>query len=436
MGRMRDREVWRLALPAIASNVTVPLLGICDTAISGHLGSPVYLAAIAAGSMMLNVIFWLFGFLRAGTTGLAAEAVGQDSARRQREIFTQSFWLAIGVGMLILLLSPLMCDLLLRVVGVEPEAASFARKYFTICIFGAPAQLGIMAANGWMIGMQTTTRPMIVAISVNVINIILSLTAVFGLRAGFVGIAYGTMISNWLGLCLALILARGKAPGKKLFAPFKTAWKTGAAKFAKVNTDLFFRSMCIMAVSLAVTSIGARLGNVTMAANAVLMQFFLFFSYFMDGFAYAAEAMVGKASGAKDHAGIRSAVITLLKISAWMAGIFVLIYLFFTPQIVGLLTDEPSVRAAAVALKPWMVVLPVVSVACFIFDGFYIGLTETRRMLWATLLAVILFFGISFIHKSGIGLPDNPTLWTAFLSYLLLRGVLLAFFLKLKKADA
>ncbi|MCM1153100.1 MAG: MATE family efflux transporter [Muribaculum sp.] len=422
-----NRRVGALAIPAIVSNVTVPLLGISDTAISGHLGAPKYLAAIAVGGMMLNVIFFLFGFLRMGTTGLTAEAYGASDRSGLRRIYNMAFQSAFGIGLIVIFLGWPLCELLTAVMDPPEEVEILTRRYFMICILEAPAQLAVMALNGWMVGMQSTVRPMIVAICVNVINIIISVSAVFVLKLSFIGIALGTMLSNWIGMFLALYLARKCYDGEKLHLSIRDTWKTGGlGRFFKVNTDLFVRSGCIMAVSLGMTSIGARIGEDALAVNAVLMQFFMLFSYFMDGFGFAAEALSGRYYGAHDLPEFKKSVKALLLWSATMALIFTLIYGLGNEVMVGLLTSENSVRASATLLYPLMVVLPSVSVAAFIFDGFYIGLIATRKMMWTTMLSVTVFFAIALFYKGSFSAPSNFMLWVAFLSYLFARGLVLA----------
>lgn len=420
-----------LAFPAIVSNITVPLLGLCDTAISGHLGDTKFLAAIAAGTMMMNVIFFLFGFLRMGATGMTAGAYGAGDRKLSAEIFTSSLILGLTIGTVTILLSSPLLSILSTIIHAGPEVTVLAGKYFKICIIGAPAQLGIMAMNGWMVGMQSTTRPMIVSIVTNIINVALSLIAVFVMRQGFVGIALGTAIANWCGFTLALVLSKNCFGREKLFQPLRQAMRgSELKKFFKVNSDLFLRSFCIMAVTMGVTSIGARLGEDTLAVNVVINQFFIFFSYFMDGFAYAAEALCGKSRGSNNKEELRLSVRALVIWTTIMAVSFSIIYSYASGGIVGLLTDATGVRAAADGLRPWIILLPVISAAAFIYDGFYIGMIATRRMLISTFAAMAIFFIISFLHfRSGefeISLPTNETLWTAFLCYLATRGVLLA----------
>ena len=429
------REILFLALPAILSNITVPLMGLCDTTIAGHLGSPLYLAAIAVGTMMANVIFWLFGFLRMGTTGLTAKAYGSKNVTETCRIFSRAFYLGIGAGIIILMVSPLLCNLLLFLLSPKEEVRLLAIDYFRIVIFGAPAQLATMAVTGWFIGMQNTTRPMIVAISTNLINIVASLLGVFYFKVGFIGIPTGTLIANWLGLIVAIILALPLSDSRLFRSPI-SVWKGGGVgRFFKVSTDLFFRSACIMIVSMLVTSIGARLGSDILAANAVIMQFFIFFSYFMDGFAFSGEALCGKAAGAGDLEMFKQ---TLRGIFFWglsMTIAMTFIYVFGWDLIAGFITDEEEIINIVSHLKIILMILPAISVAGFLFDGIYIGLTATRQMLIATFLSLMVFVIISIALPQLIKCYGNQTissldtdimLWIGFSAYLLTRGIDLA----------
>ena len=420
-----DREIMRLSVPAILSNVTVPLLGLCDTAISGHLGDAACLGAIAVGSMMLNVVFWLFGFLRMGTTGLTAQALGKGSGQGVAEAFTRSCLLALILGVLLIALREPLFSLLTMLIAPGPEVAPLARRYFSICIWESPATLLIMAVSGWLIGMQTTFWPMVTAITVNVVNIALSLTLVFACGAGFAGVATGTLAANWAGVGVALWAATRCSRGRPLLCPLSTALKGGElGKFFSVNSDLFLRSACIMAVTLAMTAFGSRLGTLALAANAVVMQFFHFFSFFMDGLAFTGEALVGRFAGARDRAMTGLAVRRTMLWSGVVAVTFFIIYMAAWRPVTDMLTDLPDVRATVAGLRVWIVAIPPVTVAAFIFDGCYIGATATRRMLLAAAVAATAFFAISY---SGLdtGLNPNMQLWLSFMVYLALRGALL-----------
>lgn len=417
-----NRRILRLTLPAVATNITVPLLALSDTTLSGHLGSEIYLGAIAAGGMMLNVVYWIFGFLRMATTGLTAEACGAADVRAGRQVFTRSALLALLAGAVALLARKPLCSLLLAIISPDAEVAALASRYFDICILGAPAMLLTMTINGWFIGMQSTTRPMIVAISVNIINIALSVSAVVWLGMGFDGVAYGSLVATWAGVMLAMGIAL-KGYGKEgLWSGWREALQGGRLKkFASVSGELFARSFCIMAVTLAVTSYGASLGALTLAVNTVMMQFFIFFSYFMDGLAVSGEALCGKSAGQRDASGVMQAVHALNRWGLCAAATATLLYATLWPGITALITDVEAVREGVASMSLFLWLIPPVSAAAFLYDGFFVGLTATRRMLVVTAVATGLFF--TFI---AFGPKENPTLWWGFLAYLLTRGLGLA----------
>ena len=268
-----NKEILRLSIPAIISNITVPILGLSDTTISGHLGSELYIGAIAVGTMMFNVVFWLFGFLRMGTTGLTAQAYGAQDNDECRKLLVRACASGLIIGVIILLLHIPIRWLLLLLISPEGQVADYAADYFNICIWGAPALLFNMAVMGWFLGVQNTVVPMIISVSVNIVNIILSLCFVFLFDMGFEGVAYGTMISNWVGVVIALLYVM-----KFYEWRFPRICRTDflqlsdMGRFFKVNTDIMFRSACIMTVSLTVTSIGAQLG-------AFLYSLFLFYGW-------------------------------------------------------------------------------------------------------------------------------------------------------------
>lgn len=429
-----NKEILRLSIPAIISNITVPILGLSDTTISGHLGSELYIGAIAVGTMMFNVVFWLFGFLRMGTTGLTAQAYGARDNDECRKLLVRACALGLIIGVVILLLHIPIRWLLLLLISPEGQVADYASDYFNICIWGAPALLFNMAVMGWFLGVQNTVVPMIISVSVNIVNIILSLCFVFLFDMGFEGVAYGTMISNWVGVGIAILYVL-----KFYEWRFPKICRTDIlqlsdmGRFFKINTDIMFRSACIMSVSLTVTSIGAQLGALTLAANAIIMQFFILFSYFMDGFAFAAEALSGKFVGARDLQNLKRVINRLLLWALGVASVFTIIYIGGYKFIVSFITNEANVIATVDKYSLWLKLIPLVTVAAFIYDGIYIGLTATRQMLIATFLSAMAFLSICFIHPFGgnlIDLPQNHTLWIAFLSYLLLRGVMLGFYTK------
>ena len=437
--RNLDKSILLLAAPAIINNITVPLLGLCDTTIAGHLGSPRYLASISVGTMMLNVFFWLAGFLRMGTTGLTARSVGRGSYMQCREVLMKSLLIAGVISLIVLACQNSLLTLLLRFLAPGSDAAELAGRYFRIGVWWVPAQLTIMVVSGWFIGLQTTVIPMTIAIGTNVINIAASVLFVFGIKRGFDGIAYGTLVANWIGAIAALswALVRLKEEKKKLATKrgeeereydetTKMELKGDRIKwseFFKVNSALFIRSACIMAVTLTVTSVGSQLGELTLAANAVIMQFFLFFSYFMDGFAFSGEALAGKFSGAGDGEMVIKTMKSLCRWGAVMALIFLALYTFGSKTMAQLITDSAEVVNKIEEYRLWIQLLPPVTVSAFIFDGLFVGLTRTRAMMWVTIAGAALFFTILF----GSNIPyTNNLLWLSFESYLFVRGAALA----------
>lgn len=423
-----SRAILRLAMPAIVSNISIPLLGLSDTAISGHLQSTVYLAAIAVGSMMFNLVFWLFACLRMSTTGLTAQALGAGDSVATRLVLAQSLTLAGTIGFLILLCRRPLATLLGFIISAEPDVAIAASDYFLTTALCAPAVLMQMVVAGWFIGMQNTFYPMLLAIFTNALNIALSLTLALGAGMGFHGVAIGTLAANWSGLCLAVALAL-RFGGREVFSGFRSGQlMQRPGRFFRVNTDLFLRSACIMAVSLSTTAFGARLGALTLAVNAVLMQFFHFFSYFSDGFAFAAEAITGRLAGAGRRNDLLRAIRNLLMWGAGMALIFTAVYAIAPEPIAGLITDRPDVTEEVMRMRIWVIVIPGLTIAAFIFDGIYIGLTATRLMLMAAAGSAALFFGVACIPY---GQPaDNNILWTAFMTYLTARGAILGILCK------
>ena len=420
-----NKEIFRLSIPAIVSNITVPLLGLCDTAISGHLGAVSYLGAIAVGSMMVNPIFWLFGFLRMGTSGLTAQAFGAQKHSDTSKLFTQSVTLAVIIGTILLALRIPLGDMLGRIMAGESDITALACEYFQVVMWSAPALLGTMAVLGWMLGMQNTMRPMIVSIGVNAVNIILNIVLVYGFGIGFHGIAIATATANWTGFVTALLLARPLQKEGSLWGGLHALKQTkGIGRFFRVNTDILMRSACIMAVSMGMTAMASRLGALPLAVNAIMLQFFHTFSYFMDGLAFTGEALCGRFAGAGDKSMLQATVKRLLAFGAILAIAFMLLYSTGAGIAASLLTSQNEVSEMVAGYWYWLGAIPAVSVWAFVFDGIYIGLTATRRMLWSTLAASAIFF-ISGLLPLSSGLQ---VLWISFTAYLLTRGVVLAAF--------
>lgn len=422
-----NREILRLSVPAIVSNLSVPLLGLSDTAISGHMDSPAYLGAIAIGSMMVNVAFWLFGFLRMGTTGMASQAYGSGDREKAQAVFTEAFVIAIAIGLLFVFFRAPLCSLLSTLMAPDGEILEIAAEYFLTTILGAPALLATMSIIGWFLGMQTTLWPMVITISVNIGNILLSIFFVFVMDMGFRGVALGTLWANWFGLALALMLALRFCRWKGLWVKWSVLKSKGEVKrFFTVNTDILLRSACIMAVSMTVPAVGARIGALVLAANAVIMQFFHVFSYFMDGLAFTGEALCGRFVGSGELLQLRNAVRRLFVWAGCFAAALLVVYSLWAREIVSLITSEAEVVEEAMRYRGVICLIPPLTTAAFIFDGVFIGLTATRKMLIATAMSAAVFFIVIVIPIPDLGQwGNNVRLWTAFLSYVTLRGMIL-----------
>ena len=413
------RRILMLAIPCIISNITVPLLGLVDVSIVGHMGDASYIGAIAVGSMMFNIVYWLFGFLRMGTSGLTAQAVGAGDKAETVRLLKRSVTvgLAIALGMVVMQL-PLR-SLLMWLLNTPQESAEMVGRYYAILIWGAPAMMCQYGLTGWFIGMQNTRIPMVVSITQNVVNIIASVLMVFGLGMQIEGVALGTLIAQWTGFLMAFFFAWNL--GNKRLLPWHVPFLSVSAmlRFFAVNRDLFLRTVCLVAVNLYFTSAGARLGVVILAVNTLLMTLFTLFSHFLDGFAFAAEACVGNAYGAGDKEQLNLTVKSLYWWGAIIVAVFTLVYAVGGEGFLGLLTNEKDVVGAAASYLPWAVLVPAAGVLPFIYDGIFIGITATRGMLISSVFAMVTFFTLCYLMIPTVG---NHGLWLALISYLLVRG--------------
>lgn len=439
-----NQEILRLAVPSIISNITVPLLGLVDLGIAGHLSSSAdgrgeaYIAAISVGTMIFNLIYWLMGFLRMGTSGMTSQAFGAKDATGVRLLLRRSLTIAIVIAGSFLVLQLPLRELALSIIHPSATVWPLATTYFNIVIWGAPAMLSLYSLNGWFIGMQNTRVPMVVAIAQNIVNIIASLTFVFGFSMKIEGIALGTLVAQWSGVVLSLCFVR-----KSLKASNLSSSKVGEAaseaswsRFFIVNRDIFLRTVCLVAVNLAFTSAGARQGDMLLAVNTLLMTFYTLFSYVMDGFAFAGEALAGKYYGAKDWQGLKVVVRSLLR--HWglsLALLFTALYVVGGQLLLRILTNDASVIAAAGTFAPWTWLIPLAGFAAFVYDGIFIGLTMTRGMLLSSFIASLTFFVILAIAAfapfgQAHALTVNHLLWLAFIAYLAQRGIMQHFIIR------
>ena len=424
----RDRQILQIALPSIVSNITVPLLGMIDVAIVGHMGSPVYIGAVAVGSMIFNLVYWLFGFLRMGSSGLTAQALGRRDFTEVTRLLVRSVSIALSIALLLIILQVPLKWLMFWLIGPTVDVVPFASTYFNIVIWGAPASLTLFSLMGWYIGMQNTRFPMMISIMQNIVNILASLTLVYGFGMKIEGVAFGTVIAQYAGLLMAVgLLARNYSRLFRYFRKDRLFRKMGA--FFAINRDIFLRTLCLVAVNLFFTAAGARQGAIILSVNTVLIQLYLFFSYFMDGFAYAGEALGGKAYGAHNITAFHE---TLRRLWIWMlivTSAYTLLYMVGGSWIVALLTDEAQVIETSREYIWWAWLIPAAGCVAFIWDGIFIGITATRGMLVSSFVSALVFFAVYLLSEKTLG---NHGLWLAQIVYLAMRGILQTIWYRLK----
>ena len=415
-----DREILRIALPAVVANITVPLLGLIDMSIAGHLGDAAFIGAMSVGATMFNLVYWNFGFLRMGTSGLTAQAYGRGDTSEAISVLLRACSLATAIALAIVMLQYPLQWLALKVISPSSEVLHLAQRYFFVVVWGAPAILAMMAIKGWFLGMQDSQSAMRISICVDVVNVIASLVAVFVLRMGFMGIATGTLVAEYVALAYSIHLLYKKHGGSLRQASIAKALRGGNMRgFMSVNADIFVRSFCLMLVTLAFISVGARSGNLTLAVNSLIMQLFILFSYSMDGIAFAGEALVGRYEGANDREQLRCTVKRLFVWGSVVMLAYCIAYGGLPEVIFSLLTSDAEVVSAAVSYRLWCVAIPLASMAAFVWDGVFIGQTRTRGMLLAVVTASAAFFVICFASPYPEG---NNRLWMAFITYLAMRS--------------
>lgn len=417
----QDRQILKLAIPSIVANITVPLLGMVDVAIVGHMGDAVYIGAISVGSMIFNVIYWVFGFLRMGTSGMTSQALGRRDLKSVVQMLCRSMAVGLAVATIILIFQHPLKNAALAIVGPQEDVVNLASAYFDICVWGAPAMLTLYGLSGWYVGMQNTRIPMAISIMQNVVNIAASLILVFALGMKVEGVALGTVVAQYAGLAVSLaLLFKYYGRLRKHFTLEGLFKIVKMFDFFKVNSDIFLRTICLVAVNLFFLSAGARQGNLILAVNTLLVQLYIFFSYFLDGFAFAGEALCGKYYGAQNHSAYLSTVRRVF-LWGWIVAVgFTIVYGVGGQPFLGLLTDEDSVVKAAASYLPWAVAVPLVGVAAFVWDGVFVGITATKGMLVSSAVATALFFALYYMLRNEWG---NHALWLAFIVYMAARGV-------------
>ena len=416
-----NTAIWRIAGPMILSAVTTPLLGIVDTAVVGHLAQPWYLGGVAVGGTIFATLFMGLNFLRMGTTGLTAQAFGARSDDGVRESLGQPAIAAIILAALLLALQRPIIDAAMVLLAPGPEVAEQARLYFAIRIWSAPASLLNYVLIGWLLGMQNARGPLAMVLTINTVNILLDLVFVLGLGWRVEGVAAATLLAELAGIGVgSLFVRRALRDRQGSWSSVKLTNPRRYARLLDVNGNLFLRTMALMFVFAFITARGARLGDVVLAANAVLMNFQLLLAYALDGMAHAAEALVGKAAGARDRAGLQRAVARTLRWSLGMAAAFTVAYLLAGARLIDLMTGIETVRETARVYLPWLIVSPLISVWSLLNDGLYVGITRSREMMVVMVLSTLGLFLPAWYLFAEMG---NQALWLAFTIFMLGRGL-------------
>lgn len=420
--RRTHRKVWALAAPMILSNISVPLVALVDSTVIGHLPHAHQLGAVAVGSTLFTFMVGLMGFLRMGSTGFAAQAAGRSDGAALRQVLVQGLLLALAFALLIGLLAIPFNQLALQ--AMQPSAAlhQSTEDFFHTRLLGLPAALASYALVGWFLGTQNARAPMAILLTTNVLNIVLNLWFVLGLDWGVLGSARASVMAEWSAALLGLALTRPALrayPGHIAWAALKR-WQSWRPLLS-VNRDIFLRSLALQLVFLLVTVQGARLGEATVAANALLLNGLMLTAYALDGLAHAVEALCGHAIGARDHQTLRRSLVVACGWSLIVSLGFAALFLVAGHLFIDLQTDIDSVRVAAYPFLPYLAVLPLIAVWSYLLDGLFIGATRAREMRNAMLLSVALSLPLA-LAMSGLG---NHGLWLAFLVFMGLRAITL-----------
>lgn len=422
MMKALNKEILRLALPSILANITVPLVGMVDVAVAGHLngmtgtGAAAFIGGISIGSLLFDLLYWNFGFLRAGTGGLTAQAFGSGDMHECGRIFSRAVGLALIVALFCIIIQWPFTKLALLAVQCSDEVRTLALDYFFIRIWAAPATLSLMSFRGWFIGMQDTVSSMLVDLVVNVVNIAASLLLSLGIGGwsglGFAGVAAGTVVAQYSGLTLAVIIVLVKYR-RRVFSGMKIADLKSAflgselRRFLSLNADIFVRSLCFIAIYIGFTIISARYGDLMLASSTIMMKLLMIFSYFTDGFAYAGEALTGRYIGEKSLDMTRKTVKYIFGWSMSVVLFFVFAYWAGGLPMLKMMTSDGEVIEACRQFLPWLVLMPLMGCPAFTWDGIYLGATASKGVRDSMLAATVAFFAFWYIGKAVL-LHGNP----------------------------
>lgn len=418
-----NRTVLKLAIPSIFANITVPLVGMADTAIAGRLGDASVLGGVAIASMLFDLLYWNMGFLRMGTGGMVAQAYGKQDFKEAMGVFSLGMATALFFALLFLVFQVVYVEAAFHFIECSPSVEALAREYFFIRIWAAPATLTLNVFKGFFIGMQDAVSAMAVDVTVNVTNVLASIFFAFFAGLGFSGIAWGTLVAQYAGLALAIALMVWHYSEMFHLVDIRASVQMHKIKrFFMLNADLFVRSLCFLFIYAGLTSISAKYGDVALAVSSIMMKLMLLYSYFVDGFAYAGEALSGRYIGAGDKVSLVKAVKIIF---IWCGAIGVVStfgYWAGGKWLFEFMATDPAVVAESSKFLPWLLIMPLVSCVAFTWDGIYIGATATRSIRNSMICAVVGFFASYWILSGPYGVQS---LWVGYMVHLVVRSVYL-----------
>ncbi|MBT3811701.1 MAG: MATE family efflux transporter [Gammaproteobacteria bacterium] len=421
--RFNHRQVWQLALPMIIANISTPLLGLVDTAVMGHLDNASFLAAVALAGLIFNFLFWGFGFLRMGTAGLSAQAFGANNTLELNAILLRAMVLAVSISFLLLVFQQSIAAFSFYLINCNDSIEPLAQQYFYIRIWSAPACLCQYVILGWFLGRQNTTSPLLIVVTTNACNICLDLLFVVHYGMNTEGVALASVLAEYIGLIFGVLLVIRNIPVSSLSLSWPHLLQADKIKaMLLINGHLFVRTLCLIFTFSFFTVQGAKFGSAILAANAILMNFQTFMAYALDGFAHAAEALIGRALGAKNKILFQQSIKTTALWSLLVALLFTLTFNFAGQDIINSLTHLTEVREPAYEYLPWLIALPLISFSSFLLDGVFIGATLSRQMRDCILLSLFLVFLPSWYYTQDL---TNHGLWLALSLFMLMRTLIM-----------
>lgn len=423
-----NKKILRLAIPFIISNITVPLVGTVDTSLMGYHGSQAHLGAIGLGSSIFSFLYWNFAFIRMSMAGMAAQAYGAKDKKELTVLLGRSIVIALVAAFLLLVLQEPLARLTFWISKGDVDVEQYALEYFYVRIWAAPATIVMYSLIGWLIGMQNAKAPMLIALLINGVNIGVSAFLVIGLGMKATGVAWGTVIAQYLGLGLAIIIMFVKYREYLVPVPLSQLFQGSSfIKYFKVNRNVFIRTFFVMFVLTYYNFASAEQGKLILGVNVIFLQLIYTFSFFIDGFANAAEAIIGRYVGALEKVNLKKAVRSLFQWGSGLGVAFTVAYILIFDLLVRIFTNDPAIISKANEFSYWIMLLPLVSFTAFVWDGIYLGATATREYLISTLMAAVIFFVLYYGLRNTIG---NHALLLSQLSFFAIRGIIQTFYYK------